>query len=176
LLRRYSQAISRFPGIPKPPADAGSLVTDIDPCLWWRQELVDQVGRLATLPEEGQSRIRLAGTHHRMPPLRNARRGSGVLAADWPRLLQVRSIGSSYSSSIVKSRTVGGSRHTKAPAAAAGSASGAQARDPPSATAMALSPQDRAMVRLYMAGCFHYWDQLPGAQRLRGWPADMAGS
>ena len=41
---------------------------------------------------------------------------------------------------------------------------------------MALSPQDRAMVRLYMAGCFHYWDQLPGAQRLRGWPADTAGS
>lgn len=27
---------------------------------------------------------------------------------------------------------------------------------------MDLSAADRAMVRLYMAGCFHHWDQLPG--------------
>ena len=27
---------------------------------------------------------------------------------------------------------------------------------------MDLSAADRAMVRLYMAGCLHYWDQLPG--------------
>ncbi|KAL4457939.1 hypothetical protein ABPG75_012804 [Micractinium tetrahymenae] len=30
---------------------------------------------------------------------------------------------------------------------------------------MDLSDQDRAMVRLYMAACFHYWDQLPGLAR-----------
>jgi hypothetical protein len=29
---------------------------------------------------------------------------------------------------------------------------------------MDLSPLDRSMVRLYMAGCFHDWDQLPGAE------------
>lgn len=33
---------------------------------------------------------------------------------------------------------------------------------PPFLPDMDLSEQDRAMVRLYMAGCFHYWDQLPG--------------
>lgn len=28
---------------------------------------------------------------------------------------------------------------------------------------MDLSPADRSLVRLYLAGCFHYWEQLPGA-------------
>lgn len=46
---------------------------------------------------------------------------------------------------------------------------------PHPSAAMDLSPQDRAMVRLYMAGCFHEWDQLPGGAR-RGAAATQHGS
>ncbi|KAI3436852.1 hypothetical protein D9Q98_006262 [Chlorella vulgaris] len=37
--------------------------------------------------------------------------------------------------------------------------------DSTTARAMDLSPLDRSMVRLYMAGCFHDWDQLPELAR-----------
>ena len=55
---------------------------------------------------------------------------------------------------------------TVAAAGASGGDGGAPAARPhphPSA-AMDLSEMDRSLLRLYMAGCFHYWDQLPGEQ------------
>ena len=56
-----------------------------------------------------------------------------------------------------------------------GGGGGAVALHPHPSAAMDLSPQDRAMVRLYMAGCFHEWDQLPGGAR-RGAAATQHGS
>jgi hypothetical protein len=39
-----------------------------------------------------------------------------------------------------------------------------------------LRPKERAMVRLYLAGCFHHWEDLPGTCQGRCLLAMLAGS